>query len=355
MKISESSLNLQSRYNYTEIYERKESLTLTDKTAQKELEHPVQKDRYLHTKDQEALPGRRKGHLKNGKAALSESQLIKEFSEESIGNMKMRIMKMVLEEFTGKKFDIYDQSEEDEGIGIEAVEGETDGLQQEVMVQEGGRELDFHYQLDEMRYENESLSFQAVGQVKTADGRSISFSTSLHQSREMYEETHMEMSGTLIDPLVINHDGRGVKLSDNKIDFDLTGDGNEESISNIQAGSSFLALDRNGDGIINDGTELFGPTSGNGYEELRELDSDSNGWIDENDELFYDLKLWRPDGESYSLLDRSVGAISLDSVAGNFQLKDSSDATQGVIREQGIWLNEQTGQAGMVQEIDLMA
>lgn len=352
MKITDSSLNLQSRYNYTEIYERKESLTLVDKQAEKD-QKKIAGDRYQHTKDGETPPGLRKGHLKNGKI-VSESELIKEFTEQSISDMKMRIMKMVLEEFTGKKFDIYDQSEEDENEESET-KIDTPWLEQEAVVQEGGREQEFHYQLEEMRYENESLSFQAVGQVTTADGRSIAFSTSLHQNRELYEESRTEMSGTFVDPLVINHDGRGVKLSAEKVDFDLTGDGTKESISNLRTGSSFLALDRNGDGIINDGTELFGPTSGNGYAELRELDSDSNGWIDENDELFYDLKLWRPNGETTTLLERNVGAISVDSVAGSFQLKDSSDTTQGMIREQGIWLNETTGQAGMVQEIDLLA
>lgn len=350
MKITDSSLNLKSRYNYTEIYEKRESLTLTEKQAEKQEKQAVSKDRYQHMNNRETLPGLRKGQLKNGKP-LTASDLKKEFSEEAVGNMKMRIMKMVLEEFTGKKFDIYDQSdaEKDSETGTASVD--ENGMIQN----EGPREMDFHYQLDEMRYENESLSFEAAGEVETADGRKISFSTSLYQNRELYEESHTEMSGTYVDPLVINHDGRGVKLSAEQVDFDLTGDGNKESISNLKAGSSFLALDRNGDGVINDGSELFGPTSGNGYAELRTLDSDSNGWIDENDELFYDLKLWRPDGETYSLLDRDVGAISVDSVAGTFQLKDSSDTTQGVIREQGVWLNEKTGQAGMVQEIDLIA
>lgn len=364
MKINDSSLNLQSKHNYTEVYERKESLTITEHLIEKADDDDEEKKQGVRSRDRfehGSLPGKRLGWYKNGKFGTAQTASIEEKAEPeydglSISDMKTRIMKMVLEEVTGKKIDVYNPDEEGkedgENVPVEAVEGEVVPAGEPQM-----REVSLHYELNEMYYEQESLSFEAVGQVTTEDGRTISFSTSLSQSREIYEENHtsLKATGTLIDPIVINQDGRGAKLTDEKVNFDLTADGTDESISNLKDGSSFLALDRNGNGTIDDGSELFGPTSGNGFGELRELDSDNNGWIDENDELFYELRLWKPGEEATALLERGVGAISLDSVGGSFQLKDSEQLTQGVVREQGVWLHEQTGQAGIVQEIDLMA
>ncbi len=354
MKISTSNLNLEARHNYTEVYERKESLTISQRKPNKELKNERARDRV----DLRRPP---KWNRADSKRAEKEGQL-SDIQDDitSISDMKLRIMKMVIEEVTGKKIKVFDPSDATKEDDIEGVsDGKTLESAQDVTPENGelASIVQFDYHIQESYYERESLAFSAKGNVTTEDGREIAFETSLYQSRELFQESSLSMSGEgkLIDPVVINFDGRGAQLSEERVDFDLTANGSDESIAKLQSGSSFLALDRNGDGEINDGSELFGPTSGNGFAELRELDSDNNGWIDENDELFYDLKLWRPGEESSSLLERSVGAISLDSVNGTFELRDSEQSTLGVVREQGVWLNEQTGQAGVVQEIDLMA
>ena len=62
-------------------------------------------------------------------------------------------------------------------------------------------------------------------------------------------------------------------------------------ISFVGSGSGLLALDKNGDGIINNGTELFGPNTQDGFSELSKYDSDGNGWIDENDSVYDNLRI----------------------------------------------------------------
>ena len=54
-----------------------------------------------------------------------------------------------------------------------------------------------------------------------------------------------------------------------------------DEINKLAAGQGFLALDKNEDGEINDGGELFGTRSGDGFGELAVFDEDCNGWIDE--------------------------------------------------------------------------
>lgn len=122
--------------------------------------------------------------------------------------------------------------------------------------------------------------------------------------QEMAERMRTEQTGSSFevsvktDPLMINLDANIGSVSDQKFFFDLDSDGKEEQISFAGKGSGFLALDKNGDGKINDGSELFGTSSGDGFKDLAEYDEDKNGWIDENDSIFSKLKVWTKDEES---------------------------------------------------------
>ena len=74
---------------------------------------------------------------------------------------------------------------------------------------------------------------------------------------EYYEEEIDFEQLTLCDPLVINLEGNVAQVSDQTFFFDIDCDGVEDEISKLISGSGFLALDQNGDGIINDGSELL--------------------------------------------------------------------------------------------------
>lgn len=207
--------------------------------------------------------------------------------------------------------------------------------------------------------EMEHTAYQSQGCVKTQDGREISFNVEVEMSRafcEKYDSLTME-DYVCVDPLVLNLEGNVGQISDQKFLFDLNADGTEEEISFTGKGSGFLALDKNKDGIINDGSELFGTTSGNGFKDLAAYDEDGNGWIDENDAIFNDLSIWTLDdkGEKVliSLKDADVGAIYLGSASTEFSLKnDENHNTNGIIRSTGVFLKE-SGGAGTIQHIDL--
>jgi len=92
---------------------------------------------------------------------------------------------------------------------------------------------------------------------------------------------------------------------------------------------AWLVLDRDGDGVINDGSEMFGnatpqpqPATGtlrNGFLALAQYDDDRNGLIDEKDPVFAELRLWQDrdhDGTSqpselHALPELGVAGISL--------------------------------------------
>ncbi len=208
--------------------------------------------------------------------------------------------------------------------------------------------------------EEEHTTFATTGTVKTADGREISFNLEVGMSRrfeEYYEETYSTGMVTYCDPLVINLDTDIAQVSDQKFFFDLDQDGTEEEISSLKSGSGFLALDLNGDGVINDGGELFGTKSGNGFADLAKYDSDGNGWIDEADDIWKKLLIWTKDEDGsdklYHLSDLGVGAIGLGNVSTQFALNSEKDNhNNAMIRNTGIFLYE-NGNVSTVQHLDL--
>lgn len=210
--------------------------------------------------------------------------------------------------------------------------------------------------------EEESTSYKASGKVVTEDGRELEFGIDLCMSRkfeELVESTSEKTSikQMLMDPIVINLDGNIADVSDQKFYFDLDSDGIEDRVSNISSASGFLALDINNDGEINNGSELFGTKSGDGFKDLSEYDSDGNGWIDENDSVFEKLKIMTVDEDGnqklYSLKEKDVGAIYLGNINTDFLVTNSeTNNVNAAIRKTGLFLYE-NGSAGTIQHVDL--
>ncbi|WP_298025304.1 calcium-binding protein, partial [uncultured Campylobacter sp.] len=114
--------------------------------------------------------------------------------------------------------------------------------------------------------------------------------------------------------------------------FDHNGDGVSHRSSWISKEDGILAYDRNGNGKIDDGGELFGnftqikDKEGNqrlakdGYEALKEFDSNNDGLIDNKDDKFKDLKIWQDansngisdEGELKSLDELGIASLSLN-------------------------------------------
>ena len=229
-----------------------------------------------------------------------------------------------------------------------------------------GGSLQFQRVTDTMSFEHyeaehEETTFSAKGVVKTADGNEIDINIDVAMSRSF--EKYTKASGvmdtirmTFCDPLVINLDSCDADISDQKFYFDLDADGVQDKISKLSAGSGFLALDLNEDGEINDGSELFGTKSGDGFKDLAQYDKDGNGWIDEADEVFDKLKVYcfNEDGTTslYKLKDKGVGAIYLGNRDTEFSVTNQENKVNALVRKTGVFLYE-SGAAGTIQHVDL--
>ncbi len=210
--------------------------------------------------------------------------------------------------------------------------------------------------------ESEEMTFVTAGTVETEDGRSIDFGLSVGISRSYAAESQMLSESTqavLCDPLVINTGSNlSADVKSSKISFDLNSDGVEENMSALGENSAFLSLDKNANGKIDNGSELFGTKSGDGFSDLAAYDEDGNGFIDEADTIFTKLSLVRfnEDGtqSQESLLDADVGAIYLGSAKADYHLNDAvTNNNNAVIRSTGMYLKEKSGQAGTIQHVDM--
>lgn len=291
--------------------------------------------------------------------AAQQSEAIVESSGEDSTDPRMQLLIAIIEALTGRKVKLFSASELQSGssASVEAAPAEaTEATANAPAPANTDPVWSVRIETSQVHEELEIASYSAQGQVSTADGRKISFSLDLLMQRYERQESSSVFEASNApkakDPLVLNLATDQIRLKAAEFSFDLNADGKTESLASLAAGSAFLALDRNGNGKIDDGRELFGPSSGDGFEELSALDDDGNGWIDENDAAFSKLQVWHPGDQAQSLKTANVGAIALDRVGTAFTLKAGGE-TAGAVRTTGLFLSED-GIAKTIQQIDLV-
>jgi hypothetical protein len=211
---------------------------------------------------------------------------------------------------------------------------------------------------EELFVHQQELKLNVDGALETSDGRFLHFAfTAMAHSEVIHKSSRIVINGQPTDPLVINMRNPLASLNDQPFWFDLNADGELDNIRFVQPGSGYLALDKNGNNQIDNGSELFGPRLGDGFAELAELDADNNGWIDENDPLFHKLLVWSRDelGQHHlnSLLDLGIGAICLQNTTAPFNWYHPHGQVLAQSASAGFFLWE-NGQVGSVQHLNFI-
>lgn len=213
-----------------------------------------------------------------------------------------------------------------------------------------------------------SLEVSISGKIIGSDGIEKSLDLSISVSQSFMQNLQISSSNAtkipedvnkkVIDPLVIDYEGSGTELSDTKMRFDLDSDGTPDQISTLKKGSGFLALDKNGDGKINDGSELFGTQSGDGFKDLSFYDSNNDGKIDKDDPIYDKLRIWTPDangeGQLVGLGEKGIGVIYLNAQESQEMMRGENGDLLGIKQKTADYLRED-GSSGQIHHIDLVS
>ncbi|BFM10658.1 hypothetical protein R50072_08110 [Simiduia litorea] len=188
----------------------------------------------------------------------------------------------------------------------------------------------------------------------TLDGNRVAGALRVQQSRTQHIEVSASAASIekFLDPLVLNFNGP-LALAEGSVQFDLDGDGHMDLLPNLVSDSYLLAWDKNANGHIDDGAEVVGALSGNGYADLRALDDNGDGFLSAADAGFQQLRLWRPSAQGIGLaLDaRAVQAIFIGSIDSPFTLQaERGGAVLGRVRQSSFFVADNRVQ--LSQQVD---
>ena len=365
MRIEQSAVNLSAKSSYLQLKTKEESLRV-----------------WVNGQPEEALGSQQGNHKEQGSGNLMGSMQQNPWKDflkpvtyakpEAVGTepdteeipiseedkRKIELIEQMFMLMTGKRIKLRVPT----GIKLKelkAMEATRSGAQQTNQNQQAQMPEGFglHYKRTETEMEQSQMDMKGSGSVVTSDGRAIDFNIQVHFSETYVRESSVEikMGEALKDPLVLHLTNEAPDFTGKTVRLDVDGNGTLDELPFFK-GTGYLVYDQNGDGKVNDGSELFGPATDNGYGELAQYDMDGNGWIDEGDQIFDKLKIWTVDAEGNSqlqaLLTKDIGAIYLGHVAADYRLYDQQHALQGQMAEAGIYLKE-SGSVGMMSHLDV--
>lgn len=137
-------------------------------------------------------------------------------------------------------------------------------------------------------------------------------------------------------PIVLDLDGDGLELvsyAASTVNFDINGDGVRDRTGWVSADDGFLFLDRNNDGVVNNGSELSfvndAPNAVSDLEGLRAYDTNKNGFLDAGDADFGRFRIWQDlnqDGVSQASELKTLTALGITAI--NLTLTPSAPGSQ---------------------------
>lgn len=390
MKIASSNIALQSDHSKKEQHYVAETLRVrngdnisveTQRTYLGQSENSSQTKVSLSEKALQLLQNEQKNANKNAnenananllRRSVQNNNAVQNNEIDAPEDPKLLLIRAIIEAITGKSIKFVGESAANQSDKANSTTPTMANLAniananggEVIAVSSGNTAFGLRYNSNEVIKENETTNFSASGIIKTADGKEIQFQCDLSMQRSFYMDNSTEIfmgastdRKSLCDPLIINFAGTAAELKNTTFAFDLNADGSAENIQELAAGSAFLVLDKNKDGKINNGNEMFGTQSGDGFADLSVYDEDGNGWIDENDSVYNSLGVWNNSaygGKIRSLKEAGIGAIYLQNANTEFSIKDkTTNELQGQIRKTGIFLNEKNGNIGTIQHVDL--
>lgn len=377
MKIAQSQVELGYRHYYSETVSVKESLVTRPVTPSDDANNFIEENSTRNETQRNIVDLSERGHLlaselsaQNSTPRDASSTSLDDRTNNSDEGLdaKTAQLKMLVEQLAGHKITLSKTSHYENpqsgagtsGAGSNSNNANNAQAQQNQSLQTAKADLIYQYQ--ESYLEHEIGKFSAQGQFITDTGETITIAMSHYSERQFYIENRVEMKVgevELTDPLILNLGNQnhfGLNLTQDKVGFDIDSDGKIDNIHFATGTSGFLAIDTNKNGKIDDGSELFGALTGDGFSELANFDKDGNQFIDEGDDVFSKLKFYQKNAQGNDVIipisELGVGALYLGNTATPFDVKDMDNQLQASVRASSFFLFED-GRSGTLQQIDL--
>ncbi len=180
----------------------------------------------------------------------------------------------------------------------------------------------------------------------------------------LQQQTNSGGTFTQNDPLAFDLDGDGIEVvsNNNGVMFDHNNNAVKTKTAWLSGDDAWLVLDKNNNGVIDNGAELFGNNTTlsngqkakDGIKALADLDSNQDGIIDNKDTKFNDLKLWQDtnqDGISQAAELSTLSELGIQSI--NLTRTGASNTFDGATQNDGLEFSKTDGSTGKVAELFL--
>jgi hypothetical protein len=259
-------------------------------------------------------------------------------------------------------FKIMQQGQAQSGAAAQSIQNAVSGASGAPAASNSGGASNGSYSMtiDSVRIEMSVENFQSTssgpnGQIDV-QGQRVSISIqSMHVEFQSggAQQGGQQGGQQSVDPLVLDIQGNGIDLTGaaNGAYWDLTGSGKPVQAATVRGDDGLLFIDKNRDGRLTNGKELFGDQTGyaDGYANLSAQDANRDGVIDKRDPVFTDLRVYRDpkgdgNGEVFSLAQLGISSLDLNSrnvdtadANGNRAVKVSSfqraDGSKGLLAD----------------------
>jgi len=278
---------------------------------------------------------------------------------------EVNLIKLVLENFLGKDFDdsFADLSFELDNLTSNAevnniYESQQVGMEGYVTIAGQHFNADDMLNVKQWQTHKQSLTYQMQGQFEL-DGQSLLVDYSFALTSEHTQYQHLEMSASALkDPLIIQFSQQGLGQIIDTQGFDINSDNKLDTLPVFSGDVGYLVYDKNQNNKADNGGELFGPKSGDGFADLALLDSNNNGFIDSDDDAFEEIYIWQPEADDLaeqwlSLAEANIQAISTSAIATPFSFYNDNNEVSAQLRQSSFALSD-AGIGYGVHQVDVV-
>ena len=304
-------------------------------------------------------------HVKTADSKTSEAE---QLTYDKPKTVRLQLMVLVLERFLGRSLDI---SEMDLSAGIDRSNNKTDtipsGFHQSLSSISNAEIISIDGQsfqqgdlvsVEQWHSREQSLAYQVQGSFNINDNEiALNYEYSIASEQTSYSKLTMSAEA-LKDPIIVQYGNQGLGEIEGQTEFNINQDNTLDNLPIFSGDVGYLVFDKNNNQKADDGTELFGPETGQGFVELAQLDSNKNGFIDDEDEHFEQLYIWQPSNDNgiteqwLTLKEAEIQAISLSAINTPFDFYDDQEEIQAQLRQSSFAISE-SGQGRGVHQVDV--